>query len=1023
MMGVDLAGVSNTPTKLQPLEGFGVRMTQDYDKMLKGMEKATENDYSLAEQKLRQGVKGASFALNTLGNVIGSGARYVNDVIPEEIKLLGKFEAERLKNNPAIQAAKEPAMQGAQYAMNEYGEFAKENPRAAFNIETGFEGLGVVPVGKIVTAGKEVAGKKLASALEKMATPKKVMPDSEQFASMSKAAYDKALSSGEVFGADNVANKFANAAAASKMDKIAGVMDREYAPEINRLMKKYESVRGNSLTIKDIDDLDKELTQLKHSANLGDKPNADLSEKLGDLQNTLRSSVMEAPSGSTLAEARRAWMQKKQMEDVEQIFRNANGRTNEAAIIQTGYRSLAKQARKRGSGWTKEQIAMMDKAAKGGLDVDALKFLSGRMIPAIAGGTGGMGAGAAAYLGNIAAGFGATALQTAKGRKLAESITKGMTVDAPPTRLNKMAQALSPRREVTEYPKEQVAKQLLLPAPDDFKGGGFGSATDEAIANARMIKEAQATNPTIRMGGNQQLALPAPKDIRGGGFGSATDEAIANARMLKEAQATNPTIRMGDNNPQLALPAPKDIRGGGFGEPSAEKLAAIQAIKEAQGYTPPIYMGGKAAKLDEVQKLPSNVTPSTAKELMDNIEQQYGVQTSIAERNAGDIYLSSIKVQPKERNQGLGTKAMQDIIKYADTKGKRITLTPSSDFGGNVNRLKEFYKRLGFVENKGKNKDFSISETFYREPSKVKTTSKFSAENELKDGLSPRAKRDLENPSSWVIRDKSTGEVILETTNPDAVGKANTSKYEVVPIAEHLANLNGQSYYKKKGTKPKRGLLKDESGSMPMGKPITNTGDEDLIKRTIEQWGLTRDPKEAAYILPNGKMIDGSGRAQAGGYTRSGDYYVYTGKGRDTMSGDRVVDHREIAQSVTPEGGISGTQAMDNFINASGAVRYMPTTGASFNFMPTDIQLNQLIKAHKATAGSDSFVGDIYNAKGNLIKAFDLPNPTVQKLKNILLDSYNNPNILGAVKNNPALIGGAAGAGGLYLEQKYNNNK
>ena len=31
-------------------------------------------------------------------------------------------------------------------------------------------------------------------------------------------------------------------------------------------------------------------------------------------------------------------------------------------------------------------------------------------------------------------------------------------------------------------------------------------------------------------------------------------------------------------------------------------------------------------------------------------------------------------------------------------------------------RLKKFYKKFGFVENKGRNKDFEISELMYREP-------------------------------------------------------------------------------------------------------------------------------------------------------------------------------------------------------------------------------------------------------------------------------------------------------------------
>ena len=68
-----------------------------------------------------------------------------------------------------------------------------------------------------------------------------------------------------------------------------------------------------------------------------------------------------------------------------------------------------------------------------------------------------------------------------------------------------------------------------------------------------------------------------------------------------------------------------------------------------------------------------------------------------------------------------GTEYMEELIDLADNKGKMIALTPSTDFGAtSIPRLKKFYKRFGFVENKGKNKDYEISETMYRQPRKPK---------------------------------------------------------------------------------------------------------------------------------------------------------------------------------------------------------------------------------------------------------------------------------------------------------------
>ena len=94
-----------------------------------------------------------------------------------------------------------------------------------------------------------------------------------------------------------------------------------------------------------------------------------------------------------------------------------------------------------------------------------------------------------------------------------------------------------------------------------------------------------------------------------------------------------------------------------------------------------------------------------------------GVSHSLS-HNKNGITVSKLVVDKDKRNTGIGTSAMKAITSHADKYGKRIALTPSSDFGGSKTRLVPFYKRHGFVENKGRNKDYSISDTMYREPNK-----------------------------------------------------------------------------------------------------------------------------------------------------------------------------------------------------------------------------------------------------------------------------------------------------------------
>ena len=77
---------------------------------------------------------------------------------------------------------------------------------------------------------------------------------------------------------------------------------------------------------------------------------------------------------------------------------------------------------------------------------------------------------------------------------------------------------------------------------------------------------------------------------------------------------------------------------------------------------------------------------------------------------------SEIEVEKANRNKGLGTAFMQDLTEFADSKGLQIRVNPSDELGAtSKGRLEKFYKRFGFVENKpGKNKDYAISERFYR---------------------------------------------------------------------------------------------------------------------------------------------------------------------------------------------------------------------------------------------------------------------------------------------------------------------
>lgn len=131
--------------------------------------------------------------------------------------------------------------------------------------------------------------------------------------------------------------------------------------------------------------------------------------------------------------------------------------------------------------------------------------------------------------------------------------------------------------------------------------------------------------------------------------------------------------------------------GVGLDDSDEAIRAAVQADQESEGRK-----YGQVSALSDVEAMAASA----------------GVDLSVSERG-GLITLHKIVVG--ERGQGSGTRIMTALTAYADAHGKMIVLTPSTDFGAtSVERLREFYKRFGFVDNKGRNRDFSTREAMLR---------------------------------------------------------------------------------------------------------------------------------------------------------------------------------------------------------------------------------------------------------------------------------------------------------------------
>lgn len=117
--------------------------------------------------------------------------------------------------------------------------------------------------------------------------------------------------------------------------------------------------------------------------------------------------------------------------------------------------------------------------------------------------------------------------------------------------------------------------------------------------------------------------------------------------------------------------------------------------------------------------LEEHAADSEVREWADALEKRLGLQSFDAWMSKTDLHIQSLIVPAARRKEGIGTRAMEAVCDFADEHGLRATLSPGIHDAGSTtsrSRLVRFYKRFGFVENRGRRSDLSLSAGMYREP-------------------------------------------------------------------------------------------------------------------------------------------------------------------------------------------------------------------------------------------------------------------------------------------------------------------
>jgi len=159
------------------------------------------------------------------------------------------------------------------------------------------------------------------------------------------------------------------------------------------------------------------------------------------------------------------------------------------------------------------------------------------------------------------------------------------------------------------------------------------------------------------------------------------------------------------------------------------------------------------------------------------IAEKYGLDKFQASYHPKDQHLSVdlISVPKQGRGEGRASMAMRDTLDWADANGVTVTVSPTSEFGSSKGRLEKWYLSMGFVPNKGRNKDFRFTDSMLRIPmasNPRKAKRKVAKRNPIHH--SPRHEQEIH------VLDEAGWHVILEPSSIEGPDEAGINAVKLV---------------------------------------------------------------------------------------------------------------------------------------------------------------------------------------------------------------------------------------------------
>jgi hypothetical protein len=172
---------------------------------------------------------------------------------------------------------------------------------------------------------------------------------------------------------------------------------------------------------------------------------------------------------------------------------------------------------------------------------------------------------------------------------------------------------------------------------------------------------------------------------------------------------------------------------------------------------------------------------------------------------------------------------------------------------------------------------------------------------------------------SWIIiqmLDFSGNIIAEERINSLRVANVKIDSYMIEWLVEQGKQLFAKSGWTKQGTRQEKKMKKKGK------QKVYSSVSPDIFNKAKKHFGTTNNILEAGYILPDGSLLDFSGKRDGG------------------KSGRRTVDHREIDEIFDS---LEGTDAMIAFM-AAGAVRLAPNIQGMDIIKPLTPQQTQAVR-------------------------------------------------------------------------------